>query len=67
VGLLSGVALICMVTMGGLLFGATIKPRYFDNEGEAPATGFGELIRWHCIGGIGGAGFAHALLTVFGS
>jgi len=67
VGLLSGVALICLVTMGGLLFGSTIKPRYFDNEGEAPATGFGELIRWHCIGGIGGAGFAHALLTVFGS
>jgi len=67
VGLLSGVALICMASMGGLLFGATIKPRYFDKEGDAPATGFGELIRWHALGGIGGAGFAHALLTVFAS
>merc|ERR1711879_839131 len=67
VGLLSGVALILMASMGGLLFGATIKPRYFDKEGDAPATGFGDLIRWHAFGGIGGAGFAHALLTVFAS
>merc|ERR1712203_1043553 len=67
VGLLSGVALILMASMGGLLFGATAKPRYFDEEGDAPASGFGELIRWHALGGIGGAGFAHALLTVFAS
>jgi len=67
VGLLSGVALIMLASMGGLLFGATAKPRYFDEEGDAPASGFGELIRWHALGGIGGAGFAHALLTVFAS
>merc|ERR550532_2764033 len=67
VGLLCGVAVIGIVSVGGLLFGATAKPRYFDEEGDAPATGFGDLIRWHALGGIGGAGFAHALLTVFGS
>uniref|UniRef100_A0A7S4T2Y2 PSI subunit V n=1 Tax=Alexandrium monilatum TaxID=311494 RepID=A0A7S4T2Y2_9DINO len=67
VGLLAGCALIGIVSVGGLLFGATIKPRLFDKEGDAPAAGYQEMINWHALGGIGGAGFAHALITVFGS
>lgn len=67
VGLLAGCALIGIVSVGGLLFGATIKPTLFDKEGDAPAAGYQEMINWHALGGIGGAGFAHALITVFGS
>jgi len=68
VGLLAGCALIGIVSVGGLLFGATIKPRLFDyKEGEPQAHGYQEMINWHALGGIGGAGFAHALITVFGS
>jgi len=67
VGLLAGCALIGIVSVGGLLFGSTIKPKLFDKEGDAPAAGFQEMINWHALGGIGGAGFAHALITVFGS
>mmetsp|Transcript_80421 Transcript_80421/g.253885 ORF Transcript_80421/g.253885 Transcript_80421/m.253885 type:complete len:376 (+) Transcript_80421:66-1193(+) len=67
VGLLAGCALIGIVSVGGLLFGATVKPRLFDKEGDAPAAGYQEMINWHALGGIGGAGFAHALITVFGS
>jgi len=67
VGLLAGCALIGIVSVGGLLFGSTIKPTFFDKEGDAPAAGFQEMINWHALGGIGGAGFAHALITVFGS
>jgi photosystem I subunit 11 len=67
VGLLSGVALIIIVSSGGLLFGNTIKPTLLDKPGEKPGTGFNEMINWHMIGGIGGAGFAHLLLTIFGS
>merc|ERR1711897_128731 len=39
VGLLAGCALIGLVSVGGLLFGSTAKPRYFDEEGDAPASG----------------------------
>jgi len=67
VGLLAGCALIGIVSVGGLLFGATIKPTLFDKEGDAPAAGYQEMINWHAIGGLGGAGFAHLLITVFGS
>jgi len=67
VGLLAGSALIGLVSVGGLLFGSTIKPTLFDKKGEPAASGFQELINWHALGGIGGAGFAHALITVFGS
>mmetsp|Transcript_6970 Transcript_6970/g.22433 ORF Transcript_6970/g.22433 Transcript_6970/m.22433 type:complete len:373 (-) Transcript_6970:92-1210(-) len=66
VGLLAGCAVIGIASVGGLLFGATIKPRFFDKEGDAPAAGYQEMINWHALGGIGGAGFAHALITVFG-
>jgi len=65
VGLLAGCALIGIVSVGGLLFGATIKPTLFDKEGDAPAAGYQEMINWHALGGLGGAGFAHALITVF--
>jgi len=65
VGLLAGCAVVGIVSVGGLLFGATIKPRLFDREGGAPAAGYQEVINWHALGGIGGAGFAHALITVF--
>merc|ERR1719284_1953780 len=67
VGLLCGAAVVGLVSVGGLLFGATIKPTRFDRKGDPPASGFQEMINWHALGGIGGAGFAHALITVFGS
>jgi len=67
VGLLAGSALIGLVSVGGLLFGSTIKPTLFDKKGDPAASGFQELINWHALGGIGGAGFAHALITVFGN
>jgi photosystem I subunit 11 len=67
VGLLSGVALIGLVSVGGLLFGTTIKPTLFDEKDAPKASGFQELINWHAVGGLGGAGFAHALITIFGS
>jgi len=66
VGLLCGCAIIGIVSVGGLIFGTTIKPTRFDREGDKPAAGFIEMINWHAIGGLGGAGFAHALLTLFG-
>lgn len=50
-----------------MLFGLLIKPARFDREGDPQASGFQEMINWHALGGIGGAGFAHALITVFGS
>jgi len=67
VGLLSGVAVVGIVSVGALLFGSTIKPTLFDKPGDKPAAGFIEMINWHAVGGLGGAGFAHALITVFGS
>jgi len=67
VGLLAGCALIGLVSVGGLLFGTLIKPTLFDRKDDPPASGFQEMINWHALGGIGGAGFAHALITVFGS
>ncbi|CAE8620832.1 unnamed protein product [Polarella glacialis] len=67
VGLLCGCAIVGIVSIGGLIFGATIKPTLFDKAGDRPASGFNEMINWHAVGGLGGAGFAHALLTVFGS
>ena len=67
VGLLCGCAIVGLVSIGGLIFGSTIKPTRFDKEGDKPASGFIEMINWHAIGGLGGAGFAHALITVFGS
>merc|ERR1719188_637824 len=67
VGLLAGCAVIGIVSVGGLLFGTTLKPTLFDRKGDPAASGFQELINWHALGGIGGAGFAHALITVFGS
>ncbi|CAE6952520.1 psaL [Symbiodinium natans] len=63
VGLLCGCAIVGIVSIGGLLFGSTIKPTRFDKEGDKPAAGFIEMINWHAIGGLGGAGFAHALIT----
>merc|ERR1712045_548168 len=67
VGLMGGCAVIGIVSVGGLLFGATIKPTLFDKEGDAPGSGYQEMINWHAVGGLGGAGFAHLLITVFGS
>jgi len=67
VGLLCGCAIIGIVSTGGLIFGTTMKPTRFDREGDKPAAGFIEMINWHAIGGLGGAGFAHALLTLFGT
>merc|ERR1719498_1455760 len=66
VGLLCGCAIVGLVSIGGLIFGSTIKPTRFDKEGDKPAAGFIEMINWHAVGGLGGAGFAHALITVFG-
>lgn len=67
VGLLCGCAVIGLASVGGLLFGTTLKPTRFDKEGDKPGAGWQEMINWHAVGGLGGAGFAHALLTVFGS
>jgi len=67
VGLLAGAAVVVVVSMFGLVFSTVEKPRLFDKPGQKRGTGFTELINWHCLGGIGGAGFAHALITVFGS
>jgi hypothetical protein len=66
-GLLSGAAVVGIVSIGGLLFGSTIKPTLFDKPDDTPAAGFIEMINWHAVGGLGGAGFAHALITVFSS
>jgi len=65
VGLLAGIAVVGIVSVGGLIFGQTIKPTRFDKEGDKPAAGFNEMIQWHAAGGIGGAAFAHILLTLF--
>jgi len=65
VGLLCACAIVGIVSVGGLLFGATVKPTRFDKPGDAPAAGFQEMINWHAVGGLGGAGVAHALLTIF--
>merc|ERR1719277_766146 len=67
VGLLAGCALIGIASVGGLLFSQTSRPRFLDEPGKPRASGFVELINWHAVGGLGGAGFAHALLTIFGS
>jgi len=67
VGLLCGCAIVGLASCGGLLFGATLRPTLFDREGDAKGAGWQEMINWHALGGLGGAGFAHALLTVFGS
>jgi len=67
VGLLCGCAVVGIVSIGGLIFGSTIKPTRFDKPDDKPAAGFIEMINWHAIGGLGGAGFAHALITIFGS
>jgi len=66
VGLLSACAVIGIVSVGGLLFGATVKPRAFDKDGGSAGSGFTEIINWHAVGGLGGAGFCHLLLTLFG-
>mmetsp|Transcript_43573 Transcript_43573/g.98135 ORF Transcript_43573/g.98135 Transcript_43573/m.98135 type:complete len:362 (+) Transcript_43573:66-1151(+) len=65
VGLLSACAVIGIVSVGGLLFGATVKPRAFDKDGGSAGSGFTEIINWHAVGGLGGAGFCHLLLTLF--
>eukprot|EP00439_Symbiodinium_sp_Y106_P073404 s1266_g13.t2 len=65
VGLLCGCAIVGIVSIGGLIFGSTIKPTRFDKDGDKPGAGFIEMINWHAVGGLGGAGFAHALITVF--
>jgi photosystem I subunit 11 len=67
VGLLCGCAIVGLVSAGGLLFGSTIKPTQFDQKGEKPGAGFQSMINWHAVGGVGGAAFAHTLITVFGS
>jgi len=65
VGMLAGIAVIIIATSGGLLLGTTLKPTLFDKPGDKPAQGFQEMMAWHAIGGIGGAAFAHILLTLF--
>jgi len=67
VGLLSGVVVVGMATVGGLIFGKTQKPTFFDKDGDEPASGFNEMMQAHGAGGIGGAAFAHSLISVFGS
>jgi len=67
VGMLAACALVVVVSMFGLVFSTVEKPRMFDKPGQKRGTGFTEMINWHCLGGIGGAGFAHALITVFGN
>ncbi|CAE7228009.1 psaL [Symbiodinium microadriaticum] len=52
-----------LAQIGGLIFGSTIKPTRFDKDGDKPGAGFIEMINWHAVGGLGGAGFAHALIT----
>jgi len=39
------------VSIGGLIFGSTIKPTRFDKPDDKPAAGFIEMINWHAIGG----------------
>jgi len=65
IGLLAGVATIYAATIGGLILGTTVKPTIFDKPGQQPGEGYQEMIRWHAIGGTGGAAFAHILLTLF--
>jgi len=66
VGLLCGVAVASITTVGGLLVGACVKPRCFDSDlTKPPGYGWQEVMNWHAIGALGGAGFAHAALTVF--
>merc|ERR1719333_621395 len=67
VGLLAGSAVIGIASVGGLIFSQTAKPNLLDEPGRPRASGFAELMNWHAVGGLGGAGFAHALITVFGS
>jgi len=67
VGLLCGIAVVGIVSVGGLIYGTTIKPPKFDKPGDKPGAGFIELVNWHALGGLGGAGFAHALITILGS
>eukprot|EP00929_Paragymnodinium_shiwhaense_P051078 TRINITY_DN2571_c0_g1_i3.p1 TRINITY_DN2571_c0_g1~~TRINITY_DN2571_c0_g1_i3.p1 ORF type:complete len:382 (-),score=124.40 TRINITY_DN2571_c0_g1_i3:129-1274(-) len=66
-GLLAGCAVILIASIGGLLFGTVIKPPFFDEEGDEQGKGYTEMINWHIVGGLGGAGFAHALITLFAS
>lgn len=66
VALICAAAVIGIVSSGGLLFGAVEKPTMFDREGEPKGSGFQEMINWHAFGALGGAGFAHALLTIMG-
>merc|ERR1719454_494523 len=56
VGLLCGCSIIGLVTCGAYIFGTTIKPTLFDKEGDEPAKGWTELVNWHALGGVGGAG-----------
>jgi len=65
IGLLCGAACIGLVSVGGLLYANTIRPTLFDEEGDVKGAGFTKLVTWHAIGGVGGAGFAHALITLF--
>jgi photosystem I subunit 11 len=65
VGLLCATAVIGLVSVGGLIFASTIRPALFDKPGQPRASGFTELINWHALGGMGGAAFAHILITVF--
>jgi len=67
VGLLAGCALIGIASSAGLLFSQLVKPKLLDEPGKPRASGFNELMNWHAVGGLGGAGFAHALLVIFGS
>jgi photosystem I subunit 11 len=67
VGLLAGCALIGIASSAGLLFSQLVKPKLLDEPGSSRASGFNEMMNWHAVGGLGGAGFAHALLVIFGS
>jgi len=71
VGLLAGCACIAAASLGGLGFSTVMKPKlpWIDEtaSSKAPGAGFTELVNWHLVGGLGGAGFAHALITIFGS
>merc|ERR1711997_1331051 len=46
VGLLAGCAVIGLASVGGLLFGSTIRPTFHDEPSKPRASGFIELINW---------------------
>jgi len=70
VGLLSGVSIVGLVTIGAWIQATCLKPDFMDKDATNPGPkgrGFTEFVTWHAVGGLGGAGFAHALITMFGA